>query len=323
MFNKKSAKSAKKFECNNCNFKCIKKSDWSRHILTRKHNSLTNNEHPLTIKNSDKIYKCENCNKIYNSRVGLWYHIKKCIVNVIPSDNESADNKINFLIKENTDFKNIILDMIKNTNETQKHSNEIQEKMFDLYNTNLNTSNIITNNNSNNTISNNNTMNNSNNKTFNLQVFLNEQCKDAMNLSDFMESIQLNLTDLENMDNLGYVECMFKNIFGHMDFISIFSRPFHCSDFKRGIIYIKENGIWEKEDMGHSRLINAIRTVEKKNFKLLKEWSEKYPSFSDYNSPHNDKYLKIYSETMSGDKHNLTKLIRKLSKSCVIDKSKT
>ena len=173
MFNKKSAKNAKKFECINCNFKCIKKSDWSRHILTRKHVSLTNNEHSLTIKNADKIYKCENCNKIYNSRVGLWYHIKKCIVNVIPSDNESADNKINFLIKENTDFKNIILDMIKNTNETQKHSNEIQEKMFDLYNTNVNTSNIITNNNSNNIITtNNNTMTNSNNKTFNLQVFL-------------------------------------------------------------------------------------------------------------------------------------------------------
>ena len=126
MFNKKSAKN---FECINCNFKCIKKSDWSRHILTRKHVSLTNNENPLTIKNADKIYKCENCNKIYNSRVGLWYHIKKCIVNVIPSVNERADNKINFLIKENTDFKNIILDMIKNTNETQKHSNKIQEKM--------------------------------------------------------------------------------------------------------------------------------------------------------------------------------------------------
>ncbi len=174
----------------------------------------------------------------------------------------------------------------------------------------------------NNITNSNNTMTNSNNKTFNLQVFLNEKCKDAMNLSDFMESIQLSLEDLENMEKLGYVECMFKNIFGDMEFISIFDRPFHCSDFKRGIIYIKENGVWEKEDMGYTRLINAIRIVEKKNFKLLKEWTEKHPSFSDYNSPDNDKYVKIFGETMSGDKHNLSKLIRKLSKECVIDKSK-
>ena len=165
-------------------------------------------------------------------------------------------------------------------------------------------------------------MNNSNNKTFNLQVFLNEQCKDAMNLSDFMESIELNLTDLENMEKLGYTECMFKNIFGHMDFIDIFTRPLHCSDLKRGIIYIKENGIWEKEDAEHSKLIHAIRIVEKKNFNLLKEWSKKYPSFSDSNSPYNDKYVKIFGETMSGDKDNLNKVIRKLAKSCVIDKSK-
>ena len=105
-----------------------------------------------------------------------------------------------------------------------------------------------------------------------------------------------------------------------MDFIDIFSRPLHCSDLKRGIIYIKENGIWEKEDAGHSKLINAIRIIEKKNFKLLKEWTNKHPTFKNYDSPYNDKYVKIFGETMSGDKDNLNKVIRKLSKSCVIDK---
>jgi len=240
----------------------------------------------------------------------------------IITEHENTDYKINLLIKETTDFKSVILDMIKNHTESQKQSNEIQKQNNELQKQmietckNNNTSNIITTNHNNN-----NTMNNSNNKTFNLQVFLNEQCKDAMNLSDFMESIQLSLEDLENMEKLGYVECMFKNIFGDMEFISIFDRPFHCSDFKRGIIYIKENGVWEKEDMGYARLINAIRIVEKKNFKLLKEWTEKHPSFSDYNSPDNDKYVKLFGETMSGDKHNLSKLIRKLTKSCVIDKS--
>ena len=212
---------------------------------------------------------------------------------------------------DDPNMKNLILDVIKNNTDALKEIMDVCKIMNKTNNSN----NIITNNT-------NNTMNNSNNKTFNLQVFLNEQCKDAMNLSDFMESIQLSLEDLENMEKLGYVECMFKNIFGDMEFISIFDRPFHCSDFKRGIIYIKENGVWEKEDMGYTRLINAIRTVEKKNFKLLKEWTEKHPSFSDYNSPDNDKYVKLFGETMNGDKHNLSKLIRKLSKECVIDKSK-
>jgi len=303
------AKNAKIFECINCIFKCNKKSDWERHIATRKHISLTNNEHSLTIKNANnKIYKCESCNKIYSSRVGLWYHNKKCNKNIIIDINNEGkkENEINRLTT-------LMIELIKS-------NSGFQEKMIEVCKTNNNTNNIITNNNSNNNTDN--TMNNSNNKTFNLQVFLNEQCKDAMNLSDFMESIELNLTDLENMEKLGYTECMFKNIFGHMDFIDIFSRPLHCSDLKRGIIYIKENGIWEKEDAEHSKLINAIRIVEKKNFKLLKEWSKKYPSFSDSNSPYNDKYVKIFGETMSGDKHNLNKVIRKLSKECVIDKTK-
>jgi len=300
---KKTQKNAENYHCNNCDFICIKKSEWNRHLSTRKHNKLILVNNELIEKTHYHI--CGECKKEYKSNVGLWKHKKKCIDNVIPNDNEITDYKINLLIKENTDFKNIILDMIKSNTETQ-------EKMIEVCKINNNTNNT----------NNNNTMINSNNKTFNLQVFLNEQCKDAMNLSDFMESIQLNLTDLENMEKLGYTECMFKNIFGHMDFIDIFSRPLHCSDLKRGIIYIKENGIWEKEDAGHSKLINAIRIVEKKNFNLLKEWSKKYPSFSDSNSPYNDKYVKIFGETMNGDKDNLNKVIRKLAKSCVIDKQK-
>ena len=301
--------------CENCDYYSNKKTDYNKHIHTNKHivninGDFVNNKNDIIMD-----YPCEICNKLYKSRVGLWKHKKNCIdidistvtSNVTSIDNENTNYKIDLLIKENTDFKNIILDMVKNNNETQK-------QMIEVCKTNTNTVNTMNNSN--------NTMVNSNNKTFNLQVFLNEQCKDAMNLSDFMESIQLSLEDLENMDKLGYVECMFKNIFGDIEFISIFDRPFHCSDFKRGIIYIKENGVWEKEDVGHSRLINAIRIVEKKNFKLLKEWTEKHPSFSDYNSPYNDKYVKIFGETMSGDKHNLSKLIRKLSKECVIDKSK-
>jgi len=318
MLHENSPNSPNLLYCDFCNYKCNKKSDMTKHLSTQKH-KCNKNGNICNIKLAKNEYRCDICNKIYKSRVGLWRHNKTCNKNENIIMNQNNNEVINEnMSSDDPNMKNLILDVIKNNTDALKEIMDVCKIM----NNTTNSNNIITNN-SINTVSNNNTMTNSNNKTFNLQVFLNEQCKDAMNLSDFMESIQLNLTDLENMDKLGYVECMFKNIFGHMDFISIFSRPFHCSDFKRGIIYIKENGIWEKEDAGHSKLINAIRTVEKKNFKLLKEWSERYPSFSDYNSPHNDRYLKIYSETMSGDKHNLTKLIRKLSKSCVIDKSKT
>ena len=284
--------------CESCDYSTSKKSSINKHKMTRKHinrTKLNDLEHKSCVK---EIYTCKNCNKNYKFRNSLWYHEKNCNKNIIINQITNSDDP---------NMNDIILNMVKSNQELQKQIIEVCKNMN-------NTNNIITNNTDN-------TMTNSNNKTFNLQVFLNEQCKDAMNLSDFMESIQLSLEDLENMEKLGYVECMFKNIFGDMEFISIFDRPFHCSDFKRGIIYIKENGVWEKEEMGYTRLINAIRIVEKKNFKLLKEWTEKHPSFSDYNSPYNDKYVKIFGETMNGDKHNLAKLIRKLSKSCVIDKS--
>ena len=308
MDTKNDNKSSAKFYCIVCDYTTQRNSQYTRHLMTPKHKLATTET--VLVRKSSTHYMCIKCNKLYKNRTGLWKHKKKCNEEI---KNENIKNE-NTIVDENTivnehSMKNFILDIIKNNTDALKEMMEVCKNINNHPNTINNTNNT------------NNTMTNSNNKTFNLQVFLNEQCKDAMNLSDFMESIQLSLEDLENMEKLGYVECMFKNIFGDMEFISIFDRPFHCSDFKRGIIYIKENGVWEKEDMGYTRLINAIRIVEKKNFKLLKEWTEKHPSFRDYNSPHNDKYLKIYSETMNGDKHNLSKLIRKLSKSCVIDKS--
>jgi hypothetical protein len=302
MFNTKNAKSAQFYECIICNFKCSKKSDWTRHVATRKHTSLTDFEHSLTIKNADnKLYKCTICNKIYNSRVGLWYHYKKCKEYII---NESI-KKENMIVDEPS-MKNLILDIIKNNTDALKEIMDVCKNM---------------NNTTNNNISNTNNTNNSNNKTFNLQVFLNEQCKDAMNLTDFISSIELNLSDLENMEKLGYTDCMFNNIFGNMNILDICSRPFHCSDLKREIMYIKDNDVWEKEDAEHSKLKNAIRTIEKKNFKLLNDWTNKHPTFKDYDSPYNDKYLKIVGQTMSGDKEHMDKVIRRLAKSCVIDKN--
>ena len=314
-------KNAEIYRCEKCNFICSKKSNYDKHLTTAKHKSATNSQP----KNAKKCrFICGVCNKEYRDRTGLWRHSKKCNVQ-IPEENlyENPEIEVNIdvdTVVPSDNNSNILLELVKQNQELMTSNQEFKELMVEQQKENheLQKQLVDSVKHSSQTITNN-TINN--NQKFNLNFFLNEQCKDAMNLSDFMESIQLSLEDLENMEKLGYVECMFKNIFGDMEFISIFDRPFHCSDFKRGIVYIKENGVWEKEDMGYTRLINAIRIVEKKNFKLLKEWTEKHPSFSDYNSPDNDKYVKLFGETMSGDKHNLSKLIRKLSKECVIDKS--
>ena len=313
---KKRQKNADFFLCEICKFTCSKQSEWLRHTTRPKHKNNIND-----IKKTPKnAYSCGDCGKIYKFYSGLWKHKQLCnhkqicnhnLNNIIITDEikiceknilSNSDDKINLIT-------NLIIEVVKNNKELQKQTQEFQEKMLDVC---KNTNHIS---------NSNNTMNNSNNKTFNLQVFLNEQCKDALNLSDFIESIQLNLSDLENMEKLGYTDCMFNNIFGNMNILDICSRPFHCSDLKREIMYIKDNDIWEKEDADHSKLKNAIRSIEKKNFKLLNEWTNKHPTFKDYDSPYNDKYLKIVGQTMSGDKEHMIKVIRKLAKNSVIDKN--
>jgi len=316
MTTEKVLKSSTNFYCINCDYNTPRQSQYIRHLSTRKHQNTTkyNNTEP-EIKN----YVCE-CTKIYYHRASLYNHKKSCSYHIHPAQKEniiiSKSEEVKILINENADFKNIILDMIKNNNETQKQTNEVQAHNNELHKQMIE----LCKNNNITTISN--TNNNSNNNTFNLQVFLNERCKDAMNLTDFISSIELNLSDLENMEKLGYTDCMFNNIFGNMNILDFCARPFHCSDLKREIMYIKDNDVWEKEDADHSKLKNAIRSIEKKNFKLLNEWTNKYPTFKDYDSPYNDKYLKIVGQTMSGDKEHMIKVIRKLAKSCVIDKQK-
>jgi len=305
MLHKNSPNSPLSVYCEYCDYTCVKNSDMNKHLSTYKH-KCNKNGNICNIKLAKNEFICNICNKIYKSRVGLWRHNKICImnndtfqsINENDGDNQKTDQKENEINRLTT----LMIELIKSNSELQKQM-------------------IETTNHTNHISNSNNTMNNSNNKTFNLQVFLNEHCKDAMNLSDFIESIQLNLTDLENMEKLGYTDCMFNNIFGNMNILEICARPFHCSDLKREIMYIKDNDIWEKEDAEHSKLKNAIRTIEKKNFKLLNEWTNKHPTFKDYDSPYNDKYLKIVGQTMSGDKEHMIKVIRKLAKNCVIDKN--
>ena len=295
------SKKCEKFICNKCDFKCYKKGDWTRHLLTGKHKMMYNvtendkNKHQKT-----SHHNCGNCNKLYTSRNGLWVHKKKCIVN----ENIILD----VVEKEETEFKvltNLVLDVIKNNNKLQKQNQDFQLQMLEICKTSNNV----------------NIHNNSHNKTFNLQVFLNEECKDAMNLSDFIKSIVLQTNNLEDLGQLGYVEGMTKIILKELNNTAQNKRPVHCSDIKRETLYIKEENKWEKEGPENLRLKHAIRDIEKKNMAvLMNEWKAEHPDHKNGDSNENNLYMKLVKEIMNGSAENINKVIRRLAKEIIIEK---
>jgi hypothetical protein len=251
-----------------------------------------------------QMYICS-CGKEYIYRQGLYTHKRKCkelldnikikIDEITPPASKNDEQFIKLLIKENTDFKNIILDVVKNNNELQKQMLEVCKN-------------------------NSNTVINSHNKTFNLQVFLNEECKDAMNLTDFMNSFQLQLEDLEKVGTMGYVDGVSNIILKKLREMDVNKRPMHCSDAKREIMYIKEEDKWEKEGLNNLKLKKAITIIENKNIKLLGAWKEAHPKYMEYDEPDNDIYTHLIIQTMSNCDDFGNKVIKKLAKEVTIDK---
>jgi hypothetical protein len=201
-----------------------------------------------------------------------------------------------FLIKENSEFKNIIL--------------EQQNRMMK----------VIENGICNNTNTINNSTNNSHNKTFNLQVFLNETCKDAMNITDFVNSIKIQLSDLEKFGEVGYVEGISKIITTNLKALDITQRPVHCTDKKRETMYVKDEDKWEKEDDNKTKLRKAIKIVSNKNIKVLPQFREKYPEYSNSSSKISDKYDKMVIEVMVSDNDKDNNIIKNISNVTTIDK---
>jgi hypothetical protein len=243
---------------------------------------------------------CE-CGKSYKERTGLWRHKKKCSEQANKQYIEEKaktitdkDELIMFLIKECTDYKNIIM--------------EQQSMMMKVI------ENGVTNN------SHNNNNNNSNNKTFNLQLFLNETCKDAMNITDFVDSIKLQLSDLEKIADVGYVEGISNIINTNLKVMDITQRPVHCTDKKRETMYIKDENQWTKEDEKKSKLRKMIKSVTNKNIRLLPQFREKYPEYNNSKSNISDKYDKMVIEVMTTDSDKEDKIIRNISNVTIIDK---
>jgi hypothetical protein len=256
-----------------------------------------------------KLYNCE-CGKKYKHMPTLSRHKKHCkyinsydLINSINSDKPDNENDFNLL-------KSLLVDVMKS-------NQELQKQMFEVCkNTQSNTVNNINQNNIQHT--------NSHNKTFNLQFFLNETCKDAMNISDFIDSIKLQLSDLENMGKLGYVEGISNIIIKNLNALEVEKRPVHCSDVKREIMYVKDEDTWEKESEEKQKIRRVISSVVSKNLQLLPEFQKKYPDYMKPDSKKSDEYNQIIMETMgggidTGDK-NKEKIIRKIAKEVIIDK---
>jgi hypothetical protein len=288
-----------KYYCETCDYECSKKSCWSQHILTAKHLKANNK-----LISAKKEYSCDKCNISFKHQSSYCRHKKKChIINNYENDSDSEDDTnikesilsdkelIMMLVKQNSQ----LMDVIKNGTNNTNHSN-------------------------------NNNTNHSHNKTFNLQFFLNETCKNAMNIDEFVSSIRPQLADLEATGRLGYVEGVSNIILNNLKTLKIHDRPIHCSDQKREVIYIKDNNEWTKEEEGKPILTKAIKVIANENIKNINKWRNEYPDCTNYDSKKNNLYLKIVSNSMNGltkeegDK-NINKIISNVAKQVVIDKT--
>jgi hypothetical protein len=281
----------------------------NKHILSLKHKNSTISTDPEVSK-----YICC-CGKKYKDRTGLWYHKKKCkpeITTIIEDDqidiNSLDMNLIMQLLKQNDEFKSLMVEQNNKMMET------FQETMQDVC--------------KNNTTSINNGNINSHNKTFNLQVFLNEQCKDAMNIMEFVDTIKLDLDDAESVRKLGYVNGISNIIIKHLKALDVHMRPVHCTDLKRETVYVKYQDVWEKEGDDNKLMRKAIKHVAVKNYNAADIFKELHPDCMNWDSKHGDHFALLRIEALGGkgnvniyDSH--TKIIKKIAKEITIDKNTT
>ena len=307
-----------KYSCIKCHYICSKYQYLLQHYTTAKHKRHYFGNILETLETDPRpTHKCV-CGKKYKNRDGLWKHKKKCVkdlestpVIIDPTDVANLNPQLDLnnhtliieVLQQNQEFKELIIEQNKQNQDLQKQLMVIAKE-----------GKHITNN-----------MNNTTNNKFNLNFFLNEQCKDALNIMDFVNSLQLQLTDLERVGKVGYVEGISKIFVNGLKELDIFKRPIHCSDVKRETLYVKDKDAWEKENQKNDKLKLAIKHIAHKNMKQLSEWQEENPEYKDAESNVNDQYLKIVCESSGGftleeDDNNYNKIISKVARETMIDK---
>lgn len=283
------------YECESCDFKCSKKSNFDRHMSTQKHKLLffKLSVNPKRAKSAN-TFQCDNCDKRYKEKSGLWRHKQKCTSSL---DNENKkkinDELIDKMISQNNEI-------LKENNELKTIIIESQEKMLEMINSNPKT--II---------------HNTKNK-FNLNVFLNETCKNAMNLSDFIDSITLQLMDLESVGKLGYVNGISSIIVNYLNAIETNKRPIHCTDKKRQTLYIKNEDNWNKEIDSKPNIRNIIRIISNQNLQMIIEYQKQNKNCLIPGTKENEQFNNfIYMLVSSGEKEE-DEIVKLLSKEILI-----
>jgi hypothetical protein len=312
-----------KYICKICDYKCSIKFSYDRHLLTSKHLKLSQpiinetNEPPKHEKIGENEkhqsnHVCE-CGQVCCSRTTLWRHKKKCNAKL---------NTLNTLNTSNIQHiePQMLLEVLKQNQEFQMFMMDQQKQMMDIASKVFNTNNTFNSTNCNNT----NNTNNINN-SFNLQVFLNEKCKDAMNMSEFIDTIKMQLSDLENFAHLGYADGVSKIFVQGINALDVHLRPIHCSDSKRETLYIKDNNEWVKETDDKPLIKSAIKRVAFKNIKQINEWIKENPECKDPRTKKYDKYNKIVMNSMSGgtieeQQDNIEKIVKNVTKAVAIEK---
>ena len=262
-------KVAKVYFCENCNYKCFNKTNFDKHLATRKHKNLQNTDEKVAKVAKDcKTFVCI-CGKSYKHRQSLFTHQSKCTYE--PVKNEE--------VNETSVSQDLILEVVKKQqDQISQLTDAIKEIAPNLGNNNT------TNTNSHNT---------NNTNQFNINVFLNEDCKNAINMSDFIKSIEVSLEQLDLTKTKGLEKGITKVIMDNMNKLSIYERPLHCTDTKRETLYIKDNDKWEK-DKDKTKIKQIINKTQDKNFPALINWKKANPDYME----HDDKQI-YYAKTMS------------------------
>jgi len=279
-----------------------------------------------------RIYKsCERCGHKYHSKSGLWKHRKMCqgIPESSATDASTPPVAPATATATDQDMKGLMMDMLKNNQEFQNKIIEMMCNQQSLAVSAATTAAVAAvaavaaavppanYSNSNNYTE----TTNSHNNTFNLQFFLNEQCKDAMNLTDFASSINLKVSDLDEFGRMGYVQGMSKLFIDSLNNTDVCKRPIHCSDAKRETLYVKDADKWEREDAVNTKLTNAVRVVEHRNIVLVNEWAKQNPRCENSSTKENTQYFNMSRAVLDGDDKNIAKVIKLVAKEVVIDRS--
>jgi hypothetical protein len=339
------------FRCETCDYSTSVKCNYAKHLLTEKHRSpksinvhfseppipdSTPNATATTANDYQPPYLCSECGRKYRAQRSLWRHSKICKTTKPPNLNNP--NSINSSIYDK--FASTVTELCKSNVELSKMNQLQQTQIHEMYNhfmaslqnqshsvalqnsamPTYSQSNVTTNNLQSLTV-NGNLTNNSNNKTFHINMFLNEKCKDAMNMTDFVKNIELDTDDMRDVGKYGFVKGISKIFIDNLEKTEVTKRPIHCTDSKREILYIKDDNKWEREGIHSKKLINAIHSVEHKNVVLVNEWAKTHPQCENSETQANQIYMTLAKHAHDGDDDNVMKVAKRIAKTVIVSKN--